>query len=88
MQAVQEVFVVEEWVNDARNVAKADAHLHPKAEKALSAAKQKNQELVARLVEEEKGRRSFKVGLKNSKTQAEDQCKKLHYSEVERAIAQ
>lgn len=68
MQAVQEVFVTEEWVNDAWNEAKAEAHLRPMADKTLSAAEQKNQELAARLMEEEKKRRSAEVGLKNAET--------------------
>ena len=37
-QAIQEVFVVEEWVKDARNDACVEANLHAKANKALGAS--------------------------------------------------
>ena len=39
MQAIQEVFVAEEWVKDARNEAKVEANLHTKTNKALGAMK-------------------------------------------------
>ena len=35
MQAIQEVFVAEEWVKDARNDAKVKANLRAEANKAL-----------------------------------------------------
>lgn len=31
---------------------------------------------------------SAKVGLKNAEEQAKEQCKKVHYAEIERATAQ
>ena len=36
---------------------------------------------------EENERRSAKAGLKNAQEQAENQCKKLHYAEIELAMA-
>ena len=38
VQAVQEVFVAEEWVKDARNETKVEANLRAKANRALGAA--------------------------------------------------
>ena len=57
MQAIQEVFAVEEWVKDARNKAKVEANLRAKANKALGAVTQENQELATKLTIEERARR-------------------------------
>ena len=81
MQAIQEVFVAEEWVTDAQNEAKVKANLRAKANKALGTAEQKNKELASKLVAEEKARLSAEAGLKNAK----DQRKKLHLTEIELA---
>lgn len=68
VQAIQEVFTAEEWVNETRNKAKAEAKLRADADKALGAAVQKNKELVTKLTVEQR--------------------KKLHYAEIEQAMAQ
>ena len=65
MQAIQEVYVVEEWVKDTRNKARTEANLRAETNKALGAMKHENQELVAKLTAEERARRSTKAGLKN-----------------------
>ena len=39
MQVTQQVFVVEEWVRDARNGARAKAHSRVETEKSLEALK-------------------------------------------------
>ena len=39
MQITQEVFMAGEWVKEAWNVAKNEAHLRVEAEKSLGAAK-------------------------------------------------
>ena len=85
MQAIQEVFVAEKWVKDARNEAKVEANLHTKTNKALGAIKQENQELASKLTVEERAWRSTEAGLKNVQDQAEDQCKKLYLIEIELA---
>jgi len=54
MQAIQEVVVAEEWIRDARNEAKVKASLHIETHKALGATKQKNKELQANLIVEER----------------------------------
>ena len=85
MQVIQEVSVAEEWVKNVWNEARVEANLRDKADKALGAAKQKNQELSTQLTTEEKARKSIKAGLKNAQDQAEDQRKKLHHIEIELA---
>ena len=54
MQAIQEVYVVEEWVKDTRNKARTEANLCAETNKALGAMKHENQELVAKLIAEER----------------------------------
>ena len=39
VQAIQEVFMAEKWVNDARNEARVKANLHTEANRALGASK-------------------------------------------------
>ena len=67
MQAIQEVFVAEKWVNDARNESKVEANLRVEAKRALGASEQKNKELANKLVAEKKARLSAKAGLKNTR---------------------
>ena len=66
MQAIQEVFMAEEWVKDARNVTRLADNLHVETSKALGAAKQKNKELGTKLATKDRGRRSTKANLKNA----------------------
>ena len=81
MQAIQEVFVAEEWVNDARNESKVEANLRVEAKRALGASEQKNKELANKLVAEERAHLSAEAGLKNAK----DQLKKLYLTEIKLA---
>ena len=67
MQAIQEVFVAKEWVNNARNEARVKANLCAEAKRALGACEQKNKELANKLVAKEKARLSAKAGLKNAR---------------------
>lgn len=79
--------MAEEWVRDAHNEARVKANLRVETSKALGAAEQKNQELTVKLTTEERERRSAEADLKNAQDQAEEQCKKLHYTEIELAMA-
>ena len=45
MQVTQQVFVTEEWVRDACNEARAEAHSHAEVEKSLGSLKQEQMEL-------------------------------------------
>ena len=75
--------MVEEWVKDARNEARLVDNLRVETSKALGIAKQKNKKLGTKLVVEERGRKSAEAGLKSAQDQAKEQCKKLHYIEIE-----
>ena len=66
MQITQEIFLVEEWVKEARNGAKNEAHLCVQAEKSLGAAEQECKELASKLTVEERERRSAETRLKNA----------------------
>ena len=79
--------MVEEWVKDARNEARLVDNLRVETSKALGIAKQKNKKLGTKLVVEERGRKSAEAGLKSAQDQAKEQCKKLHYIEIELATA-
>ena len=46
IQAIHEVFVIEEWVKDARNEVRVEANLRVKANKSLGSAEQKNKEIA------------------------------------------
>ena len=85
MQAIQEVTVTEEWVKDTRNEAKVKANLCVKIDRALGAAKQKNNELSTKMIAEKSTHMSVKVGLKNAQDQVEDQRKRLYRTEIELA---
>ena len=85
VQAIQKVYVAEEWVKDTQNKARAEANLRVQTSKALRALKHKNQELVAKLTAEERAWRSVEADLKNVQDQAEDQRKKLYLTEIELA---
>ena len=85
VQAIQKVYVAEEWVKDTQNKARAEANLRAETSKALRALKHKNQELVAKLTAEERAWRSVEADLKNVQDQAEDQRKKLYLTEIELA---
>ena len=77
------VFVIEEWVKEAQNDVKNKVHLRLETEKALGAMREKNKELLSKLIAEERERRSAEAGLKNAQTQAEDQRKLLYQTEIE-----
>ena len=66
MQAILEVVVAEEWVRDMQNKARVEANLRTETNKALGAAKQKNQELTTQLIAEEWTQRSAEAGLQNA----------------------
>ena len=72
MQAIQEVSMAEEWVNDVGNEARVEANLRAKANRARGTSEQKNKELASKLVAEERARLSAEAGLKNVKDQAKN----------------
>ena len=84
MHVTQQIFVVEEWVKDARNQVKAEAYSRVKVEKSL-ALKQEKVELSDKLVEVKRARLSAEVGLKIAERQAEDQRQQLYITEIDLA---
>ena len=84
MHVTQQIFVVEEWVKDARNQVKAEAYSRVKVEKSL-ALKQEKVELSDKLVKVKRARLSAEVGLKIVERQAEDQRQQLHITEIDLA---
>ena len=79
------MFVAEEWVHDARNEANAEALSHADVEKSLGALKQEQVELSEKLKVTDQARLSAEVGLKTVERQADDQCQKLHLTEIDLA---
>ena len=65
--------MAKEWVQDARNKARAEAHSRAETKKSLGALKQERTELANKLTTVEKARLSAEAGLKSMETQAEDQ---------------
>ena len=60
--------MVEEWVRDARNEVKVEAHSHAKTEKSLGALKQEQTKLANKLTAAERARLSAEAGLKSTET--------------------
>ena len=77
--------MAEEWVHDARNEANVEALSHADVEKSLGALKQEQVELSEKLKVTDQARLSAEVGLKTVERQAEDQCQKLHLTEIDLA---
>ena len=72
--------MAEEWYRDAR--ANAEALSHLEIEKTLGAIKQEQYELTEKLKEAQSAHLSIEAGLKTAEKQAEDQCQKLHVTEI------
>ena len=82
VQAIQEVFVAKEWVNDTHNKARVEAKLCVEANRALGTCEQKNKELTKNVAIEHSARLSAETGLKNAEALAEDQLQQLHITEI------
>ena len=57
-------------------------HLDPTLEKALGAFREEHTQLSEKLKESDKARLSAEAGLKTMERQMEDQCQKLHITEI------
>ena len=86
-QAIQEVFIAEEWVKDTQNEARLADNLRMETSKSIAITKSKNKELALKLTIVDKDWRSPEAGLKTTKAQAEEQHQKLHYIEIELVMA-
>ena len=58
MQVTQQVFVAKDWVQDAHNVARAEAYSLAEIEKSLGTLKQEQLKLVNKLTTSERPRLS------------------------------
>ena len=86
-QAIQEFFMAEEWVKDAQNEARLMDNLRAETNKSLTTVEIRNKELALKLATADKDRKGVEAGLRTAEVQAEEQCQKLHYIEIELAIA-
>ena len=64
--------MAEEWVKDARNEAKVEAHSRSNIEKTLGNLKENQANLSKQLKEAIRARDSADAGLKNAEKQADD----------------
>ena len=74
--------MAEDWVKDARNKAKAEAHSWSEIEKTVGNLKENQAKLFEQLKEAIRARDSFDAGLKNAEKQAKEQRKQLHFTEI------
>ena len=77
MQVIQQIYVTDEWVRNARDEVKAEAHSYFEVEKALGALKEEHKELGNKLTVAKREFSSALAGLKNTEAQAKDQRKLL-----------
>ena len=74
--------MAEDWVKDTRSEAKAEFNDRSKIEKEVVTLKEGQAKLSEQLKEAVRARDSSEAGLKNAEKQAEEQCKQLHYTEI------
>ena len=74
--------MAENWVNDARNEARAAFDARFEVEVELGVLKEKQSKLAEQMKEAVRARDSAEAGLKTTEKQFEDICKQLHYNEI------
>ena len=77
--------MAEEWYRKAKNHADTEALTRADVEKSLGAVKQKQLELSEKLKSVDQACFSAEVGLKTAERQDEEQCQKLHSTEIDLA---
>ena len=77
--------MTDEWYCEANNRADAEALPRADVEKSLGAVKQEQLELFEKLKSVDQARSSAKADLKTVERQAEEQCQKLHSTEIDLA---
>ena len=77
--------MTEEWVRDACNEARAEAHSYAEVEKSLGALKQKQMELTNKMTTLERASLTAEAFLKSTEAQVKDQRQELHITEIELA---
>ena len=81
-QVTQQVFVAEDWVESARNEARATFDAQSEVEVELGALKENHSKMAEQLKEAVRGRDIAKAGLKTTEKQFEDIRKQLHYIKI------
>ena len=77
--------MAEEWYRDDCKHANAEALTCADVKKSLGAVKQEQLELSKKLKLADQARSSVEAGLKTAERQAEEQCQKLHSTEIDLA---
>ena len=88
MQAVQEVFVAEKFIEDTRKKARAELEVRLETEKSLGTTIAENEKLVSEVANVKRERDGARSSLKTMETQIEGQRKLLHEKDDEIAQAQ
>ena len=88
MQVNQQVYVAKDWVRNANNKLDVETQNQHNVEKALNVANHEKTQLAEKLKAVESPCQSVEVGLKNAKTQAEDQSKELYTTQLNLATGQ
>ena len=71
MQVIQQVYVAEDWVQNANNKLDVEAQTRRDVEMALGTTNHEKTQLTEKLKAVESARQSVKAGLKYAKAQAE-----------------
>ena len=72
MQVTQQIYAAEEWVKNARDEVKVEAHSRFEVEKVIGALREEHKELGNKLTVAKREHSSALASLKNVEAQAED----------------
>ena len=78
MQVTQQVYVAEDWVQNANNKLDVETQNWHDVEKALGVANHEKTQLAEKFKVVQSAQKSVEAGLKNAEAQVEDQCKELY----------
>ena len=78
MQVTQQIYVAEDWVQNANNKLDVETQNWHDVEKALGVANHEKTQLAKKFKVVQSAQKSVEAGLKNAEAQAEDQCKELY----------
>ena len=74
-------------MKDAQNETRLANNLRVETSKSLATTESKNKELALKFATANRDWRSTEAGLRTVEVQADEQCQKLHYTEIELATA-
>ena len=86
MQVTQQVYVAEDWVQNAHNKFDAEAQSRREVEKAHSIVNHGKTQLAEKLKAADSACQSTEAGLKTTEAQVEDQHKQLYTTQINLAI--